>query len=215
MTSTHEFAEPNEPAAASAAEQASAALDIAEDLVTTLEQVLVRLDGLERTTSSSREDLRGVFRVELQPRAETEHALTAQADRIQGNWHDLADWVTWLVATYRLTSAVPPCWPLHATVTEELVGLRVAWLGAWTDDAAAEAVLSWHERLARTRERLMDGNWGSPRCGGDHDTIDDDRAGLVSAWLAHSSRETALVVAVDDAIGRVTMRAQLEAGDRP
>jgi hypothetical protein len=214
MTSTHEFAEPNEPAAASAADQAAAALDIAEDLVTTLEQVLVRLDGLENTTPS-REAHRGVFRVELQPPAETEHALTAQADRIQRTWYDLADWVTWLVATYRLTSAVPPCWPLHATVAEELVGLHVAWLSAWTDDAAAEAVLSWHERLARARERLMDGNWGSPRCTGDHDTTDDDRAGLVSAWLAHFSREPALLVAVDDAIGRATRRAQLEAGDRP
>ena len=35
----------------------------------------------------------------------------------------LGEWVTWLVARYDLASQVPPCWPLHPALLDELKAL--------------------------------------------------------------------------------------------
>lgn len=112
--------------------------------------------------------------------------------RAHAAWTRLHTWVDWLVATYRLTTVIPPCWPEHPTITEELIALRTAWLGAWKDTASPDAITTWHERLARAKTRLADGNWGTPRCPGTHDGTGLDMAEQHQAWLNHPSRYPAL-----------------------
>lgn len=65
----------------------------------------------------------------------------------------LVDWVDELRSTYSLPSGyvVPPCWPAHPGVVEELAALYRAWVSAvLTDEAAAlegsSALSAWHDR---------------------------------------------------------------------
>jgi hypothetical protein len=69
-------------------------------------------------------------------------------------------WVTWLADRYRLDHrVVPECWKQHAELIEELSALHLAWQGAYTTTAPADAPLTWHERFAVARARLAD--WGA------------------------------------------------------
>lgn len=73
---------------------------------------------------------------------------------------DLDHWVTWLVERYRLDHrVVPPCWRLHSDLIEELSALQLAWQGAFSTSAVADAPLNWHERFAVARLRI--GDWVS------------------------------------------------------
>lgn len=73
---------------------------------------------------------------------------------------DLELWVTWLVERYRLDHRiVPSCWTRHPELIEELSALHLAWQGAYSTSAAADAPLNWHERFAVARLRI--GDWVS------------------------------------------------------
>ncbi|MFF4652552.1 hypothetical protein [Streptomyces sp. NPDC001380] len=85
---------------------------------------------------------------------------TARADADQ--WTELADWVDWLVDTYRPAGEhrVPACWPAHPGAAEHLAALHTAWRGAMAKETAepglSEASAYWHDRflwplLARVR----------------------------------------------------------------
>lgn len=78
-------------------------------------------------------------------------------------WAELILWVDWMQATYSLSGhaldPVPPCWPAHASVVEELAALHSSWRAAMADDVdgngVSDAALYWHDRwLWPTRERL-------------------------------------------------------------
>lgn len=69
------------------------------------------------------------------------------------DWHRLADWVDALNADYSLESSVlvPPCWPAHPGVVEELAGMWRAWFAAQRadEDAAGDGsaeLAAWHDR---------------------------------------------------------------------
>lgn len=86
---------------------------------------------------------------------------TARADRAA--WLELIGWVDWMQRAYSLTGhaldPVPPCWPAHQNVVEELAALYSSWRAAMADDVdgkgVSDASLYWHDRwLWPTRERL-------------------------------------------------------------
>lgn len=71
-------------------------------------------------------------------------------------WGWLIDWTGWMVERYQLAEEIPSCWPLHPPLIEELTGLAAAWHDAYDNAAPADALLVWHERLARCRSRLRE-----------------------------------------------------------
>lgn len=81
---------------------------------------------------------------------------------------ELDRWVVWLVARYRLDHrTVPPCWASHGEVIEELSALRQAWAVAYASLGSADGPLTWHERFAHARARLVD--WvARTGCGQEH-----------------------------------------------
>lgn len=211
---------PNEPDTrpATIEEQAAAALDAADQIAGVLEDLVTRFTAVENVfvgqwrggTLENRTD----FRFESYPKATTDEDQAAQVSRARKAWERLDTWVTWLVGTYRLTNVIPPCWADHPAIREELIGLRVAWTGAWSAKATNEAIVIWHEKLrAATRDRLLDGNWGSPRCDGRHDDSGLDLAESHRAWVADQRRDHALITARDRALA--TVRTNWTIGDDP
>lgn len=86
---------------------------------------------------------------------------TARATREE--WAELVRWVDWMQEKYSVSGhsidPVPPCWPAHQNVAEELAALHASWLAALTDEVNAKGIsdasLYWHDRwLWPTRERL-------------------------------------------------------------
>jgi hypothetical protein len=192
---------PGEDRPATLAEQAAAALDVSHDVLTVLEELVKRIDALEQAHQSGIGlETRTDFRFEQYPPAETDGDRHSQIERVRRAWERLDAWVDWLIATYKLTAVIPPCWPEHPTLREELVGLRVAWSGAWSNRASHEAIVIFHEKLATARNRLLDGNWGNPRCAGQHADSGLDQAEQFHAWAATEGRSRALITARDRAL---------------
>lgn len=89
------------------------------------------------------------------PQRATDKALPpprAWVDRaVRKDWDELAAWVGWLTATYDVvpSRAVPPCWPAHRGVVEELAALHAAWREAAIragGQKPTDALIFWHER---------------------------------------------------------------------
>ncbi|UVS80584.1 hypothetical protein [Actinokineospora sp. UTMC 2448] len=187
-------------------ERVNTALEMIENLFKIVADIANRIVELEHALPrATGGETRSDFRFESYPPPETDSDHAEQLERARAAWERLDHWVDWLVATYRLTNVVPACWPQHATVTEELIGLRVAWVGAWSDTSSHEAILSWHERLARTRSRLADGNWGKPRCDGNHDESGLDLPEQYQAWSTDPARTPALLAARDRSLLALTL----------
>lgn len=186
---------------ATLAEQVAAALDVSRDVLSVLEVLVKRIDALEQAREAGIGfETRTDFRFDQYPPAETDSDRNSQFERVRRAWERLDTWVDWLVATYKLTAVIPPCWPEHPTVREELIGLRVAWAGAWSNRASHEAIVIFHEKLSTARNRLLDGNWGNPRCAGQHTEIGLDQGEQFHAWAATEGRNRALITARDRAL---------------
>ncbi len=70
-------------------------------------------------------------------------------------WRALIGWVSWFVATYRLTtSVVPDCWWRHPELVAELYALQKAELASFTQTDPGFGPLGFHERLPLAIERL-------------------------------------------------------------
>lgn len=70
-------------------------------------------------------------------------------------WRELSGWVSWFVATYRLTtSVVPDCWWRHPELVAELYALQKAELASYTPTDPGFGPLGFHERLPLAIERL-------------------------------------------------------------
>lgn len=186
------------------AEQAATALEAADNLTRITADIAARLIAIEQALPATTPgDTRSDYRFDQYPTPTTDTDAHNQLERIRAAWQRLHTWVDWLVATYRLTSVIPPCWPEHATIIEELIGLRISWAHAWTDTAPPDAILTWHERLTRARARLADGNWGHPRCDGTHDGTGLDLADQHNHWATAPTRDAALIAARDRALHHV------------
>ena len=70
---------------------------------------------------------------------------------------ELEDWVFWVVDRYALDHrTVPPCWPEHGALIEDLSALRVAWLAAFGITGRPEAPREWHAQFAAARQRMTE-----------------------------------------------------------
>lgn len=70
-------------------------------------------------------------------------------------WRALSGWVSWFVATYRLTtSVVSDCWWRHTEIVAELYALQKAELASYTAADPGFGPLGFHERLPLAIERL-------------------------------------------------------------
>jgi hypothetical protein len=185
-------------------DQVQAALDVCDEVVTVLDDVVRRVTALEdQQRGGAGPENRADYRFEFYPPAETTEDEGAQLKKVLGAWQRLDKWVSWLVATYKLTSVIPPCWPEHPGLREELIGLRVGWAGAWTPGSSHEAIVIWHEKLFHARARMLDGNWGCPRCDGRHEDTGLELAETYHAWADDPRRSAALVTARDRSIATV------------
>ncbi|WP_149203853.1 hypothetical protein [Actinotalea subterranea] len=89
----------------------------------------------------------------LPPTVLTSLPLQEQTHRLEL----LGDWVAWLTDRYRLDHrTIPPCWPKHGELIEELAALHLAWEAAYGQLAHGDAPLLWHEHFNLARERLGD-----------------------------------------------------------
>lgn len=117
-----------------------------------------------------------------------------QLDRAAASmtWVWLITWVARLTDRYQLAEELPPCWPQHPPLVEELTALCSAWHTAYHAGADPDAPLRWHEAFSRARLRLRD--WDEhTRCR--HGTHTDRRIDL--PW-PDSWRSDALDVAEAD-----------------
>jgi hypothetical protein len=199
---------------ASLEERVDAALDVCDDILAVLPHLVQRLDKLEQAQPTPAPgERRSDFRFEsyTAPTTEDEHAQ--QRRRVRNAWQRLTGWVDWLVATYRLTSVIPPCWPEHPAIAEELTSLFVAWIGAWLDSAGPDAPAAWQRRLHEAKARLADGNWGTPRCDGHHDGTGLDLADHYQTWHHNPARAKALIAARDRSLTGLPAAAAGISGD--
>lgn len=72
----------------------------------------------------------------------------------------LTEWVNWAIHRYNLDhKTIPPCWPEHGALVEELSALRTLWEACYVEDAAPSDPLAFHRDLTLALRRLRD--WSS------------------------------------------------------
>ncbi|MEV6924005.1 hypothetical protein AB0M46_05755 [Dactylosporangium sp. NPDC051485] len=110
-------------------------------------------------------------------------------------WLWLIAWVGWLNRRFGLAADLPPCWPQHPPMVEELTALAAAWHASYDSRAHPDAPLRWLESFARCRQRLR--AWDVSRCrNGNHIPPSTDLT-----WPA-DWRDTALDAVEADLTGR-------------
>ncbi|MEU4295330.1 hypothetical protein AB0E63_44525 [Kribbella sp. NPDC026596] len=66
-------------------------------------------------------------------------------------------WVDWLTRRYNIDhKLVPPCWPHHGALVEELSALRTLWEASYLEDAAPSSPLAFHRELDLAVRRLRE-----------------------------------------------------------
>ncbi|MGW4593258.1 hypothetical protein ACWEKJ_38575 [Amycolatopsis thermoflava] len=189
------------PQPTSIEERVDVALDTLEQLLDEALPALVqRVEALEaaagtRATTERRAEFRFGYPPAPGKPVDPERSLQA--------WNRLHEWVRWLAAQFRLTALLPPCWPQHPVLVEELTALYLAWDGAWKSSAPPEAPSAFLERLDRARVRWADTNWGIPRCDGSHEPGGLDAPELYRAWNDDDRQRSSLLAARDATIARL------------
>lgn len=152
-----------------------------------LETLAGRLDDTEDAVATTLETIGGEIadlKVNLARLLAQERELVkprrwaARASR--EDWNNLVDWVDELNSDYSLLSdyTIPPCWPAHPGVVEELAGLWRSWIHAVINDARAKKhgsseLTAWHDRwLWPCLQRIRSGHYRTPNC---HHKHQDDR----------------------------------------
>jgi hypothetical protein len=70
------------------------------------------------------------------------------SDTASEQWRSLCSWVGWLRSRYPIADQLPACWWRHSELVEELTGLWLAWLAAYTEpQAPLTAPIDFHDRL--------------------------------------------------------------------
>jgi len=81
----------------------------------------------------------------------------------------VADWIEWLLTRYPLSHAMPPCWPDHPEMVEEIVAAHQAWTSAYrSSDASPYGPAEWHERWLPGLEQRLTTRWKARRCEDGH-----------------------------------------------
>jgi len=92
------------------------------------------------------------------------------------DWDYLINWVDQLNAHYSLLDdyLIPPCWPAHPGVVEELAGLWRSWTRTMIIDETAEgsgdtSLTAWHDRwLWPALTRMKSGHYRTTNCRDQH-----------------------------------------------
>jgi len=145
-----------------------------------LDQLITRLDTTEDslaatldTLSADVDGLKTQLALLLKKEQEKDIRPRRWADRAtRKDWSVLDDWVDRLTADYSLLgdSTVPPCWPAHPGVVEELAGLWRSWIRTMIIDETAKnsgdtSLTAWHDRwLWPALTRMKSGHYRTTIC---------------------------------------------------
>lgn len=84
-------------------------------------------------------------------------------------WAQLTEWIDWLRSRYPLAKKIPPCWPEHPEVIEELTALWLAWEHAYVDpNASLTAPAEWHDHWLPGLLHRLDHGPFALNCSADH-----------------------------------------------
>jgi hypothetical protein len=75
-------------------------------------------------------------------------------DGVDAWWADLTSWVEWAVPTFRLARLIPPCWPQHPALVEELMALWLFWQAVWLPATDATAPIGFLRELEFAHARI-------------------------------------------------------------
>jgi hypothetical protein len=144
-------------------EQLSKRLDTTEDAI---EEALGKLgSSVDELKDQLTQVLKKEREKDIEPRRWAARATTQ-------DWDALIDWVNQLNVNYSLHSdyAIPPCWPAHPGVVEEIAGLHRAWNRALINDQLAKKdggndLTAWHDRwLWPCLRRMKAGHYRTTNC---------------------------------------------------
>ena len=148
-----------------------------------LEALAGRLDDTEDAIATTLEtiggeitDLKANLAQLLAQERELVKPLRWAARASREDWNNLVDWVDDLNGDYSLLSdyVIPPCWPAHPGVVEELAGLWRSWIHAVVSDARAKKqgtadLTAWHDRwLWPCLERIKASHYRTTNCRQSH-----------------------------------------------
>ncbi|WP_329484246.1 hypothetical protein OG555_19045 [Kribbella sp. NBC_01484] len=69
----------------------------------------------------------------------------------------LTSWADWIIDRYNLDhKLIPPCWPEHGALVEELSALRTLWEASYLEDANPSGPLAFHRDLDFALRRLRE-----------------------------------------------------------
>jgi hypothetical protein len=146
-----------------------------------LELVGADIDAVREDLAQLTENFGGVLAVVEQAQANAPGATEEPDDGGQWCWRTLAGedrvalwaelrgWIDWFNGRYGAAGArvaIPPCWPQHPVVVEELTGLMVAWQSAHgAAKKPSDSLVAWHDRwLWPCLERLYTKPGGFKDC---------------------------------------------------
>ncbi|MBS2966818.1 hypothetical protein KGA66_27535 [Actinocrinis puniceicyclus] len=98
-------------------------------------------------------------------------------------WQQLRSWTAWLVGRYRLVleDRLPPCWPQHPELIEELWALRAWRAEAYGPDGSGQSAVYWHQALVAFLGHVT--TWWAGGCRAGHASVDSElSAEHASAW---------------------------------
>jgi hypothetical protein len=149
-------------------EELTARLDTTEDtLVDTLDRFSADIDDLKTKVTE-------LLKKQQQDKDIKPRRWAARATR--KDWNALIDWVDRLNNDYSLLDdyLIPPCWPAHPGVVEELAGLWRSWTRTMIIDETAEnsgdtSLTAWHDRwLWPALTRMKSGHYRTTNCRNQH-----------------------------------------------
>lgn len=167
-------------AATARSQQALTPLAVPLLLKPRLQELTARLDGTEDAVAAALEtltaavaDLKAQFTQLL--KQEREKGIPPRrwaASATRKDWDTLVGWVDELNASYSLLGeyTVPPCWPAHPGVVEDLAGVHHAWKIAVINDELAKNngandLTAWHDRwLWPCLRRMKSGHYRTTNC---------------------------------------------------
>jgi hypothetical protein len=154
-------------------EELTTRLDTTEDsLADTLDNLSTDVDDLKTQLTLL---LKKELEKDIQPRRWAARATSKE-------WDNLVVWVDRLNADYSLLGdyTIPPCWPAHPGVIEELAGLKRSWSRAMIADELAKTsggndLTAWHDRwLWPCLTRIKSGHYRTTNCRTNHQPENGD-----------------------------------------
>ena len=148
--------------------------DLAARLDATEDTIAGTLDAVSADIADLKHQLAQLLKKEQQDKDIKPRRWATRATR--KDWDNLIAWVDRLNNHYSLLDdyLIPPCWPAHPGVVEELAGLWRSWTRTMLIDETAEAsgdtsLTAWHDRwLWPALTRMKSGHYRTTNCRDQH-----------------------------------------------